>query len=124
MDLNDFLIQTFNSVLELGGLPWAAKIIVIVNLLIASMKVSIVKQYAWDKFGALKVLVAPLLGLMIGYLSLHDRSVPALMSYVLAGNGAILLHEILDGVKSFPMVNDKHKVLVEFVKGFIGGKKS
>ena len=120
-DAVDFLSQVFTVVKSLGGLPWGLKIIAIVNLVIASMKVSRLNDLVWSRLGGLQVFVAPMLGLAIGVLSLPSVTGPAVGAYLMAGAGSILLHEILDGIKALPWVGTKYQLLIWLVSKYLGG---
>jgi hypothetical protein len=123
-----FLEQVFAAVKDFGGLSWGLKVIAVCTLLIASMKVSVLKPL-WDKLGAFKVLAAPVLALVMGVVSLSTGAVDgkitgaALMAWAMAGGGAIILHQLLDAIKELPMVGPKYDAWIDLAKGFLGGKK-
>jgi hypothetical protein len=122
MGLDHFLAEVFSAVQGFGGLSWGGKIIVIITLLISSMKVSLLRSYVWDRLGPAKVLLAPALGLVAGLMSLDDKSLPALTAYVMAGAGAILLHQLLDALKETPYIGEKYLWLVDGAKKLLKGK--
>lgn len=94
-----FLSQVLAAVAQFGGLPWMAKIASICLLLTASMKVPFIRSLLWDKLGKAQALVAPLLGLAAGILSMQPITLPGVLAYVGAGAGAIILYELLDFLK-------------------------
>lgn len=122
MGLDQFLAEVFSSVQGFGGLPWGAKIIVLITLIISSMKVSILRQYVWDRLGPAKVLIAPTLGLVAGLMSLEHKTLPNLVAYIMAGAGAILLHQLLDAFKELPMIGPKYLWLIDGAKKLLRGK--
>ena len=114
LPVSDFLSQVLAFIQGFGGLSMVAKISTAVLLIIASMKVSFIRSFVWDKLGAYKSFIAPVLGLVFGVLALGDYSLPALGAYFFSGAGAIIMHEILDALKALPVIGEKYKSLIEF----------
>lgn len=113
---SDFLAQVLEFIKTFGGLPSVAKISGVILLLIASMKVSVIRSYVWDRLGAFKAFAAPTLGLIAGVISLETITLPGLATYLFAGAGAIILHEILDAVKSIPGIGAIYVSIIDFIK--------
>lgn len=121
MDL-DFLSQVLKFIQDFGGLPKMAKIAGVVLLVVESMKVSFLKPQ-WDKLGAYKMLVAPALGVVAGLVMLPSLNLEAAMAYLLAGAGAILLHDLLQAVKGLPGVSLVAQKVLDILSSLIGPKK-
>jgi hypothetical protein len=115
--------QVLNLVKAWGGLPWAAKIAACLTVLISLTKVSFIRPY-WDKLGALKTWIAPILALVVGVLSLSIEgklSLPGVMAYLFAGAGAIILHELLDSLKKLPGLGAVWVSIIEVIEKLLGG---
>ena len=116
----DFLAQVFEAVKGFGGLPWAGKVISICGILVASMKVSMLRDLVWNKLGAAKVLAAPVLAMVGGAMSLWVAGVAPtkaqIMAYFLAGAGAILVKNVLDGVKQLPAIGEAYVKWIEMIE--------
>ena len=126
LPLDQFLAQVMAAIKALGGLPWALKIASIVLLIIASMKVAVVRNLIWDRLGAAKAFVAPVLGLIVGLLSMAAEgnvTVAGVFAYLFAGAGALAIHELLDAVKGIPGIGQKYIQVCEFISKIFGGKK-
>lgn len=125
--VSDFLQQVFSVISGLGGLSWALKVSAIILLVVASMKVSILRLYVWDKLGGFKAVVAPLLGLAAGLIANFGNGQPlslaGLLAYVLAGAGAIALHELLDALKGIPGAGEVYRSVIDFLMRLLGGVK-
>lgn len=121
----DFLSQVLQAIQGFGGLSWMLKVAAVVTLVIASMKVSVLNQLLWSKLGAAQAWVAPILGLVGGILSLsaggHSITLQAVLAYVSAGAGAIILHELLDTVKAIPGLGSIYVQIINAIEGALGG---
>lgn len=106
LPLTDWLSQVFEAVKTLGGLPWAAKIMLISSLLVGSLKVTFLRTLIWDKLGGLKFLMSPAFALIGGIAGLWiDNKAPSfaiISAYFLAGLGGILLKDLLENLKKLP----------------------
>lgn len=120
----DYATQIFQAVQKLGGLSGGLKAIMIINLIIASQKVSFLRAFLWDKMGAAKVLVAPLLGLVVGLIEfkLNGGNKGTILVWVMAGAGSIILHELLDALKSFPVIGSKYSAFIDMISGLLAKK--
>jgi hypothetical protein len=118
MPVDTFLGEVFAAIKNLGGLPWAGKVASVCLLLVASMKVSLVRPL-WDKLGNAKVFAAPALAIVGGVLSLEHITAASVMAYMLAGAGAIALHQILDAVKALPGVGSMYVAMIDLVSGLL-----
>ena len=115
LDMGAFFSQALDTVKSLGGLSWGLKIAAIISLLIASMRVSAINAWTWAKLpNLLKPLVGPVLGLIGGLLTVHPINGPALLAWVMAGGGAVLIDNVLDGVKSQPGLSPLVVSLINF----------
>lgn len=125
--LDTFLNQVLGVIAKFGGLSTVLKISAVVGILVASLKVSFFRQFLWAKLGAGQVLVAPFLGLLAGLLDMANAGQVTLVSvvaYIGAGAGAILLHQLLDGVKKLGWVGDKYKAFIDWVMSLLKADKS
>lgn len=108
--VTDWLSQVFEAVKSLGGLSWGAKVGVICSLLVGSMKVTILRDWVWDKLGGFKFLASPVFALLGGLAALwvdgKAPSVAILSAYFLAGLGGNLLKDLLENVKKIPGIGD------------------
>src|SRR5258708_6052400 len=102
----DFFAHVLQAVQDMGGLATLGKISAVILLLVASMKVTFLKNLIWSKLGSWQALVAPALGLIAGILGLgnHGAAITfaSVMAYFASGVGAVGLHELLDVVKAIP----------------------
>lgn len=116
LSMNSFMSDVLTFIANFGGLPTVGKISAAVLLLIASMKVSFIRGFVWDKLGAFKALVAPLLGVFVGVLSMQPITLPGLAAYFFAGAGAIVLHELFDAIKSMPGIGPVYVSVIEMIQ--------
>lgn len=121
----DFLTQVLSTVQGLGGMSMLMKLSAVITLVIASMKVGILKDVIWDRLGAAQVWIAPLLGLLAGVAGLGagaQNVTPHLVfAYVIAGGGAVFLHELLDSLKAVPGLGPVYIKAIDVVDGALGG---
>jgi hypothetical protein len=117
----DFLSQVLSVIQGFGGMAWQMKITSIVLLLMASMKVSLLKPL-WQRLGGAQAWLAPLLGLVVGVVSMNPFSWAGLVAYVSAGVGAIAAHELLDGLKKIPKLGPVYVRVIEITERLLGGK--
>jgi hypothetical protein len=125
--VSTFLEQVLAIIAKFGGLSTVLKISAIVGIMVASMKVSFLRQYVWAKLGAAQVLVAPVLGIIIGILDLFGAgtvTLASVMAYMGSGAGAILLHQLLDGLKKMGFVGDKYKAVIDWIMEKLKADKS
>jgi hypothetical protein len=128
-----FLGEVFEQVKAFGGFDWAARVIVVITILISSMKVSFMKKLLWDKLPAMAKFAAPatlaLIAGLIDYVAHGGFSWSGLAAWALAGQGAMLLHHFLDAVKELPFVGPKYDAMIDIVQGWlnkagVGAKKA
>lgn len=123
--VDGFFMQVLTFVKQFGGLPWVLKVAGIAAILISTLKVSILRELIWEKLGNAKAWAAPLLGLIFGIASLgSDLSWASALAYMSAGAGAIILHELLDSVKTVPGIGSVWLSVIEVIQKILGGKKS
>lgn len=118
LPLDQFLNQVFQAITAMGGLPWAGKVAAICLLVVGSMKVSFLRPL-WDKLGAAKVFLAPVLAIIGGILSLPEISVAGVMAYMFAGAGAIALAEVLKAVKEIPGIGPVYVAVIDLISGLL-----
>jgi hypothetical protein len=123
----DSLISAVSTVIQsFGGLSWALKIACIVLLIIASMKVSFLSTF-WAKLGKFQAYAAPVLGLVLGILTLSvsgSVTLAGVLAYLAAGSGAILLHELLDTIKAIPGIGQVYVGIIDAVEGVLNTNAS
>ncbi len=123
----DFLAQVLETIAKFGGLSIFVKVSVVITLIIASMKVSILNDLIWSKLGQFKAWVAPILGLVAGILGLfidgHTPTPQSIFAYISAGAGAIILHELLDTIKAIPGIGSTYVMIINIIEGALGGPK-
>jgi hypothetical protein len=121
----DFFAQVLAVASTIGGLGLFAKISAVIMLLVASLKVGVFRQAVWSKLGWAQVLVAPALGLLAGILGLGAGGAaitPALVfAYVVAGGGAVFLHELLDAIKSVPGIGPVYLAAIDTISRALEG---
>lgn len=121
----DFLTQIVTTLHGAGELSGLMKISAVITLLVSSMKVSVLNQYVWSKLGAAQVYVAPLLGIVIGLITLAASGQPitagAVFTYLVSGGGAVFLHEMLDSVKQIPGIGGFYVAGISVLEKFLGG---
>jgi cytochrome c oxidase subunit IV len=123
----EFLLSVWQTIQSLGGLTWSLKITAIITLVIASMKVSFLNELIWSKLGNLKTWVGPILGLLVGLVSLvaqGNLSLVGVFAYFSAGIGAIALHELLDTIKGIPGLGPIYVGIIDAIEKTLGGPKS
>lgn len=116
----DFLALVMNTIQGFGGLPWIGKVSSVILLIVASMKVSFLHDLIWAKLGAAQAWLAPVLGLLAGIIapaiSGQPITLPTVMAYVSAGAGALILHELLDSVKSIPGLGATYVGIINLIE--------
>lgn len=121
---SDFFTEVLKFAQSLGGLSWAAKIAGSITLILSSMKVSFLNQWVWSKLGAFKVWMGPVLGLVLGLVSMDTFSWSGAVAYALSGAGAVFFHEILDSVKAIPGLGTAYVSGITMVESLLGGPAS
>lgn len=120
--VDQFLGQVLETIRSFGGMPWTLKVAAIIMILVSSMKVSFLRPL-WDKLGAFKVLASLVLSLIAGVLTLgvgpESITFQGIVAYLFAGAGSIVLHELLDVIKSLPGVGQIYTAAIEFIQRFL-----
>jgi len=122
-----FTGQVLEAITKFGGISWVARIALFITLLIASMKVLPIRQLIWDRLGAAKAWLAPVLGAILGLLQLSmsgQLTLPGVFAWVSAGAGAIILHELLDTIKKIPGIGAAWVSFIDVVMNFLGTAKT
>lgn len=120
------LSQAFDVMKDFGALSMHMKIAAVLTLLISLVKVSAIRPI-WEKLGAGKVLVAPLLSLMLAIVqSIGEKPVTKveIMNALLIGAGSVAMHEFLDALKEIPVIKQRAEPLVDLVKKLLSPKKA
>jgi hypothetical protein len=120
----DFMTQVLEAIKSFGGLGWMLKVSAVLTVILSSMKVSFFRGLIWDKLGALKPWLAPVLGLCAGVLTLGaggSITLAGVMAWASAGAGAVILHELLDTVKAIPGLGPMWVSAIDLISGLLGG---
>lgn len=116
-----FLSQVLSLIGAFGGLTWMAKVSAICLLIIALTKTSFVAPL-WAKLPPLlQTLAAPILALIGGLVSQGTLTWASALAYLGAGAGAVILHELLDGVKTIPGIGPTYIAIINVIEGLLGG---
>lgn len=99
--------------------PLPVKIAGFVLLLISFWKTSIARKFYWDKLGAYKSLVAPVLGLIASILVVEPLNLASVLAGLAGGVLASGAHEVLDAVKALPVIGPKYASLIDFIKSLL-----
>jgi hypothetical protein len=123
--LSVFLMQVIEGIKSMGGLDAMGVVALVLNLLISSMRVSVLAKYTWDKLNdSVKPLLAPVLGLLLGLFVMgKDLSLGAAAAYLFAGAGAAYLHTFIDGLKKLPGLGKWLVALIDLIEAALPGNK-
>lgn len=120
---SDFFNQVLGYIGQFGGLSWMAKIAGICLLIIAATKTSFLSKYWQALPNIVQTLGAPLLALLGGFLSMGSQlSFAAAFAYAFAGGGAVIMHELLDGLKTIPGIGSIYVTIINIVESMLGGQ--
>jgi len=120
----DLINEILSYLKGFGDLDNMAKVAAVLMTLISIWKSSLLQPY-WDKLGALKVWVAPILGAALAIVQLWPEPFtwPALGAALLAGlkTGAlsIAFFQLLQTLKSMPVIGEKYKAIIEFFENLL-----
>ena len=122
----DFLLQMVNAARDLGGVKWGVAVTIIFLIIISTIKASKLRPF-WDRIGSLKVLVAPILAVIVGIVTLNldpkdHNSWAVLAAWAFAGGGSIILHQLLDAIKELPFVGPKYDQIIDLFANLLGSK--
>ena len=115
-----FFQKVLQYIQDFGGLGWAGKVAGGIFILIGAMKVSFLDK-VWDFLGEYKPAVPLVLALIAGIVSLgidpgSEITWAGVMAYVTAGAGAIILHSLLDMIKSIPGIGKTAIAVIDFLQ--------
>lgn len=115
-----FWAQVLGYVQQFGGLAWMAKVAGLCLLIVAAIKTSFV-QPLWAKLPPLvQTLIAPLIALIGGIMSLGSGlTFAAAVAYIGSGAGAVIMHELLDGVKSIPGIGTIYVTMIGIIESIL-----
>lgn len=124
MELLNELLAIFK---DFATLDSAAKAAAVVMGLMALWKSSILAPF-WEKLGKLKVLVAPILGLLLAIFQLpeftFDQALPVIWKGIQSGVLAMGFHAILKALEEAPWIGEKYKKWLAFVDQILFKPKS
>lgn len=122
----DFLSMVLAYIQSFGGISWMLKVSGIITLIIASMKVSFLKDLIWSKLEGFQAWLAPVLGIILGIVSLSETgqlTLAGLLAYFAAGAGSVVLHELLDTIKAIPGLGPIYIAIINAIESALGGDK-
>lgn len=97
-------------------LGWQAGLAALLMLLLGTMKNSLLRKWLWDKIPQWgKVFVAPLLSMLIFFLSMDKFGWPEVAAAITTGGAAVYLHQIVKGLADAPFVGATIKAVLELV---------
>jgi hypothetical protein len=118
--VSDWVLQLWGVIKEFigGGVSWQVKVAGILALIMTSMRVTFIYDLFWAKLGALTPWVGPALGLVLGVLNalIGGGHWSDVWSYVTAGAGAIIIHDLLDLVKLIPGIGPMWVNLINIIE--------
>lgn len=114
-----FIMEVLQAVSGWKDMPVQFVLAGVVALLVSSLKVEFLRKYLWDKLGAFKVFVAPVLSLLGALLVVDPFTWSTFWSALTTGAGAIALYEILKALKEFPGISPLVNKIIEFISNFI-----
>ncbi len=123
---SNFLADVLANILTIGGWNILA-VSALITLIIALIKTSRqTNAMIWTRLGPAKVLVAPLLAIVTGVIGLGTGGVPItgalVFTYLTAGAGAVLLHEMLDALKDMPGIGKPYLALIALAEDLLSKK--
>lgn len=122
LPIGDFFTMVLEQVKVFGGLPWMGKVAAICFVLVGSMKVTFLRGLIWDRLGSAKAWVAPVLALIGGIMNMETITLPAILAYMGAGAGAIVLNQLLDLIKAMPGIGAFWIMVIDMIAKVTGGK--
>ena len=109
------LNQIMDFFKSFGSMPLQGKIAGIVLSLITVWKSSMLRPY-WDKWGEWKLLVAPLLGILLGLTAIQPFSTATVWAGFMGGVLALPLHDFLSALEEMPWIGPTYKTLIGFLE--------
>lgn len=128
MDLVTFITEAIANFGTWEGLQGQALVLAIaaycIRVLISTLKVSLFRQWVWDKLGDMaKMLVAPILGVLLAVATLPELGWETILAGLTAGALGIAVHHLLKAIEALPGINETVKLLVGLVSKLLGGPK-
>lgn len=113
---------------QFGSFPWATKIASLMLLLIASFKVSRggwvpILSKLWPQEDGKKPIVVLMASLVLGVLmtgASGQITMARVLTYIGAGAGSILLHEIIDKLKLIPGLGPVYVSTIKLIESLLG----
>lgn len=96
-----------------AAVKWQLTLAAILSLLIGTTKNSFLRKYLWDKLGAAKVLVAPVLSVIVVLIAVQPFTWGSLVFALTTGMGAIAINEMLKAIKALPFVGPKYDKMLD-----------
>lgn len=127
LDLFKFWPQALELVKTWGGMTYALKVSAIVNVIVASTKLGVFRPI-WDKFKNVKItykgqvsmldcqlIFVGLITILVGVVQQGDYSFAAIVAYVISGGGSVIMHQIVDALKTVPFIKPIIEVIEKIV---------
>lgn len=106
-------VQDFIS----SNMTWQVKAAAVIALIISSMNVTVLNQWIWQKLGNFQIWLAPVLGLVGGLINVYNGgNWSDVLSYAVAGGGAVFVHELLDLIKVLPGIGSLWVSLINMIE--------
>lgn len=122
LSVGDFFASIMKYAGEFKDLALKYKIAGALTIILSTIKVSFLREKLWDKWGSAKVLVAPIVGVIIGILMMEHITFKGILDYMVSiGGGAIVLHQLLDALKSKLVKYQWAQSLIGFIQGVLPG---
>ncbi len=123
MTMDQFFEQVLGAVKEFGGISWTLKIASIIHIVISSMKVSVFRPW-WEFPGPwFQPFMSGALGFISGVLVLKVQNQftwSGATAYAFSGAGAVVLHQMFDGIKLMPQIGPFYQSVIFFIEDNLG----
>jgi hypothetical protein len=100
-----FISEILSTVGGWKGMPVQFILSGVLALVVSSLKVDFIRSLLWDRLGAAKVLLAPVLSLLGALVVVQPFTWETVWVALSTGAGAIALYEIVNGLKTLPFVS-------------------
>lgn len=120
VDIGTWIGQLASTISQFvsSNVTWQVKAAAVIALIISSMNVTVLNQWVWQKIpSSLQIWFAPLLGLVAGILGvLNGGSWSDVLPYVVAGGGAVFVHELLSMIAAIPGLGPMWVSLINIIE--------
>jgi len=119
----DILNQIVQYASNFQSLPLYAKMSGLVLIIVSIAKSSMIQPY-WDKLGAAKPLVPPVLAIIVALIGIHPITMSAVIESLMGGSLAIAAHELLDALKVVPTIGPKYTAFINLMESLLRSPKA